>query len=307
MSLENNKIISDHIDSLASEVNRKYPGLMDEYKIKDLLAKYKDSEEDLEKSIIPEIDKHVEDMLYDYKKMMDDIEKVMVLKQKNEIERIQMSDLGDAKTIAYMQSQQLNSLAISQLDSKNDIGKYISDVCTQYPVNSQLLLSNYDNLINDQQLNKVKETLNSGYQNTQNDGTVVNKLQTVEEAKAMLAKYGIKEEELESYVSRIAKGETLEVLKELEQRRKEQEKLEAEKNKDEIKKEENEEEITGTNTFIDSHDQVYTNTLTNTKTRKLVPWKGNGFGYTAMLIAIVSFSVGIISTLTYFVISSIFR
>ena len=59
--------------------------------------------------------------------------------------------------------------------------------------------------------------------------------------------------------------------------------------------------------YEEVNNEVYTIDKKRDKVKRLANPYNNGIGYVAILVAIVSFGIGALSTITYFIISSIFK
>ena len=309
MTMEDkNKLLEEYINSVADETNKRYKGLIDKDRIRELYKKFEDSEDSLQEDIIPEINDIVEKLIEELEDLKRQLEAMMMLREQQELEELRSMNLGGSQEAIYLSEQKLNYMVIGQLESKEDVKKYISNVSSQFPIGAQEIIDNYESIITDEQIEEIKATLSQRYEtNLRNNFSNVS-LGSPEEARAKLSQIGIKDEELESYVDRISRGETLEVLKELtikygpEVIEKINEGKVVTTEKTEEQQKETEEVLEGNTVIFDE----YGNRIINKpKTKTLI--NGNGFGYIATLTAIVSFAVGVISTITYFVVSSIFK
>ena len=67
MNMEDkNKIIEEYIYNISDEINKNYPGLMDDDKISRAIDMFKNSSKDFETEIKPEIKKLAEKVIEDY-------------------------------------------------------------------------------------------------------------------------------------------------------------------------------------------------------------------------------------------------
>ncbi len=310
---EKNKMIEDYIKELALEVNKQYKGLIDEDRIKEIYKKHEDSEKNLKEDILPDINKYVEEIIDEFLELKKKLEELMKLREKQEITELQSMDMNvDKKQEMFLGEQQVNLMIISELDSKDSIKSYIESACSQFPyVNTDEIVESYDSIITKEQIDEIKKTLYQRYEDNLTNYFANSPLKDVETAREKLIAAGIKGEELEDSLKQISEGKTKEVFEQLIDKHGKDflEKL----NVEEIKKEENqeiieeEEQIEGNKVVFDENgNRIYTQTQTKTL-RKVNPYYKNGFGYTALLVAIVSFTIVVISTITYLVISSIFK
>lgn len=308
---DKNKIILEHIYEVAKLVNAEYNGLIDENKIIDMYIYYKDTEKDYELEIVPEIDKKVEEIIAENLKMQKELEDIMKLKQQKEEERLMKEGLGNEFGTWLLCTQTLNYLTIEQLNSKEAIKEYISNVYSQFSgIDSKNIMDSFDSIVTDRQIESIKDTLNKNYENSLMQKYSNIKIGTPEEARAKLMQAGIEKEDIDKVIKGIAKGETIDIIKELESKYG-KEVIENINNGVEVKQEENVEQLeeseyrkyAGEDVRL-NNGQVYTKVNAKTLVKKY-PTNG-GFGFTMMLALLVAFGAGIISTITYLIISSIF-
>lgn len=284
---EKNKRIEEAIQIIADEVNKEYKGLIDKDKIRELYEKYKDSDKSLDEDILPDIKSSIDRVISDYLDLKKNLEDMMNLKMKQESDKLatlssQNIDISEINTT----DQTLNYLVIEQLKSKEDVKKYISDVCSQFPsIDSQAMMDKFDEIISDEQIEEVRNTLNQAYKAELNNKYGNVEIGSPEEARAKLAAYGVSENDIDEFIKRVANGERIEAIAQLAR----------ENGEDVVNAFNKPAEIEAT---LDKRkNKVLTRTLYNP----------NGFGFTVLLVALVSFGIGVISIMTYLVISSIFR
>ena len=283
---DKNDLLYEYINDLYLEVNKQYKGLMDKEKIKELYDKYKDSDKDLKKDIIPEIEDTINKLIDEYIKLKKDLEDMIDLKMKQESEKL--SSLSNSEE-AIANVEMINSMALGQLESKEDLKKYISDVCSKNPsLDSQVLMEKFDSIISDEQVEVIRNELVEKYRTNLNQKYGNIELGTPEEIRAKLASMGVDVTHIDEFVEKVAKGENVEAIAELVQKYGEKvvEQLQEDK-KEEVG-------------FEQIKKEVYTKKLVN-------PYYRDGKGYVAILVAIVAFGVGVISTVTYFIVASIFK
>ena len=295
---EKNKKIEEVLYIISNEVNKEYGGLIDKYRIKELYDKFKNSEKDLQDDIIPEIKDIIEKIISEYVDLKRNLEQMMEMKMKNEKDKL--SSLSNSKAIE-LNEQKINYLVIEQLDSKEDVKKYISNVCSQFPsIDSQTMLDKYDSIISDEQIEEVRSTLSQKYKSELNSKYEDIKIESPEDARAKLIQAGVDSNNIDNFVEKVANGERLEALIQLEKEYGEQAINSLNNSQSETT-----EEVEVEDAILDNtNGQIYLKNKTNVK--RLVKYP-NGFGFTAMLIALVSFGIGVMSAITYFVISSLFK
>ena len=297
---EKNKRIEEAIQIIADEVNKEYKGLIDKDKIRELYEQYKDSDKSLDEDILPEIKGSIEKVVSDYLDLKKDLEDMMNLKMKQESDKL--ATLGDSSAVG-LNEQRINYLVIEQLESKEDVKKYISDVCSQFPsIDSLAMMDTFDEIISDEQIEEVRNTLSQTYKAELNSKYGSIEVGSPEEARAKLAALGVDTNDIEIFVEKVANGERIEAIAQLADRYGEQiiEGLEEPAKVDEIEMSETEVEDA---TLDNTNGQIYIKKKDHV--RRLV--NPNGYGFTIMLVALVSFGIGVISIMTYLVISSIFR
>lgn len=295
---EKNKKIEEALYIISNEVNKEYGGLIDKYRIKELYDKFKNSEKDLQDDIIPEIKDIIEKIISEYVDLKRNLEQMMEMKMKNEKDKL--SSLSNSKAIE-LNEQKINYLVIEQLDSKEDVKKYISNVCSQFPsIDSQTMLDKYDSIISDEQIEEVRSALSQKYKSELNSKYEDIKIESPEDARAKLIQAGVDSNNIDNFVEKVANGERLEALIQLEKEYGEQAINSLNNSQSETT-----EEVEVEDAILDNtNGQIYLKNKTNVK--RLVKYP-NGFGFTAMLIALVSFGIGVMSAITYFVISSLFK
>lgn len=286
MSVEDkNKLLDEYINDLINEVDKQYKGLIDKDKARELYDKYKDSDKDLKEDIIPEIEDTVNKLIDEFLKLKSDLESMMEQKMQQESEKI-LSLNNSEKVLSN--TDMINCMVIGQLETKEEFKKYISDVCSKNPaLNSQDMMDKFDSIISDEQIEEMRETLMQQYKAKLESKYGKVELGSPEEIRNKLAAMGVDINSINEFVEKVAKGENIEAIAQLTEKYGEEvvQKLTEETNEvgyDKIKQE------------------VYTKKLLN-------PYYKNGIGYIALLVAIVSFGIGALSTMTYFIISSMFK
>lgn len=365
MDKENkNKLLEEYIRSLIDEVNEEYPGLLNSDKEREFYESFRDSDKDFKEEIVPELNELAEQIMQDYEELLINLKTVMRLREEQEIEQMRNIEMPIDQQAMFLGSQNLNLLAISQLESKEGIKEYIANACSQFPtVDTQGIIDNYERIINDELIDEVKDSLAEKYQqNLANHyGSAVN--MTPDDARKKLANIGIEGEELERSVTKISKGQTVEVLGELVNKHgegvittlnQEPQQLEEKEEVQEVQEKEPEksagqkfgeaavvggiiggaiagarveksafdkelmptfeyggpQQVLSEEPVLEQNQQVLDpQVLQHQQAKRLVRRPGmpgsSGFGHIAVLVALVSFGIGVISTITYLIVSTL--
>lgn len=130
---EKNKIIEEYIYNISDEINKNYPGLMDEDKISRAIDMFKNSSKDFETEIKPEIKRLSEKVIEDYLEFQKKIMEMMQKHQEEQIEELATLDLNTDKNGIYLSQQQIDLLMIVDLNSKKELQEYFDNICGQFP------------------------------------------------------------------------------------------------------------------------------------------------------------------------------
>ena len=301
---EKNKLLDEYINSLALEVNKKYSGLIDKDKIKELYDKFRDSDKDFKEDIVPDLNKLVEQIMDEFEKLKSDLESMMRLKYESELKSLNSLDMEVDKSSIFLREQQVNLMIISELSTKESLRSYIENACSEFPeINTNEILDNYDSIINEEQIEEIKRTLSQRYEENLINYLSNSPLNNVENARTILEEAGIIGAELESALHLIEEGNARKAFQDL---------IEAhgtefisKLNLEEVNKKETQEQIQEEQVKEDAIDP-----LLNKRNNKVLVRRNpysNGFGYILTLVAIVSFGIGAISVIVYSIISSIFK
>ena len=222
---------------------------------------------------------------------------MMELKMNKESEKL--ASLNNEAVVANEQA--INYLVLNQMESKKELEKYISDVCSQFPsLDSQVMLDKFNKIISDEQVQEMITVLSSRYKVELDKKYGEINIVTPEEARNKLAAMGVDTADIDSFVEKVANGERVEAIMQLAEKY-------GEKVVEELAKPTDVEENVEETKYEDVNNEVYTTDKKHNKVKRLVNPYNSGIGYVAVLVAIVSFGIGVFSTITYFIVSSIFK
>ena len=208
---EKNNYIERYIAELAKEINSRYnTDVVDEEKISRVLAMYKNSEKDLEKEIILEINELAKKVIEDYEKYLRYLEEVMKKKQEEPLEEIATLDLETENNGLYLSQQQIDLLMITDIKTKEDLKRFIEE-CAQFPNMGDMDIKE----LLDKDLEEAKETLYKKYQDSLADYLESDTISNQDKAKAKLQKLGIDGSELEECIQKVKEGHVSEVYETL--------------------------------------------------------------------------------------------
>ena len=130
---EKNKYIEEYTRNLSKNINSQYKTpLIDEDKILRVVKMYKDSDRDLEKEIIPEIDKLAEQLLKDFLEFQERLGEMMKNAPEEPMQETATLDLGTEKNGLYLNQQQIDLLMITEIETPEELSKFVEE-CAQFP------------------------------------------------------------------------------------------------------------------------------------------------------------------------------
>lgn len=202
---EKNKIVEVYIYNISNEINKEYSGLMSNEKISKALEKFKDSSEDLETKIKPEIRRLAAKEIKEYLEFEKDIMEMLGQYPKYQDGELATLDLNTDKNGIYLSQQLIDLLMIVELKSKNDVQEYFYNICGQFPYMKIDDVIPGFNTLPEEELETAKKKLFEEYQ----DGLIgyleYAQMGLAEKAEIKLEKLGISGEERKSCLSILSK------------------------------------------------------------------------------------------------------
>lgn len=213
MNMEDkNKIIEEYIYNISDEINKNYPGLMDDDKISRAIDMFKNSSKDFETEIKPEIKKLAEKVIEDYLEFQKKIMEMMQKHQEEQVEELATLDLNTDKKGIYLSQQQIDLLMIVDLNSKKKLQEYFDNICGQFPYKKIDDVIPGFTAMHEEEIESAKKILFQKYQ----DGLIGylenEQMGIAEKAKVKLEKLGINGEELSLCLSQVSQGNINEVF-----------------------------------------------------------------------------------------------
>lgn len=209
---EKNKIIEEYIYNISDEINKNYPGLMDDDKILRAIDMFKNSSKDFETEIKFEIKRLAEKVIEDYLEFQKKIMEMVQKYQEEQIEELATLDLNTDKNGIYLSQQQIDLLIIVDLNSKKELQEYFDNICGQFPYMKIDDVIPGFTAMHEEEIEICKKILFQKYQ----DGLIGylenDQMGIIEKAKAKLKRLGINGEELSLYLSQVSHGNVDEVF-----------------------------------------------------------------------------------------------
>lgn len=207
-----NKMVEEYIYNISNEINKDYPGLMDDDKISKAIDMFKNSSKNFETEIKPEIKRLAEKAIEDYLEFQKKIIEIMQKHQEEQIEELATLDLNTDKNGIYLSQQQIDLLMIVDISSKKELQEYFDNICGQFPyMKIDDVIPGFTTM-HEEEIESAKKILFQKYQ----DGLIGylenNQMGIAEKAKAKLERLGIKGEELSLCLSQVSQGNVNEVF-----------------------------------------------------------------------------------------------
>ena len=216
---EKNLFIENYINNITKQVNEQYNTvLIDDDKIARGIAMFSNSNMDLEKEIIPQINEIIKNIIEDYLESLKKMQQMIKKSQDEQLGEISTLDLNTDGNGIYLSQQQVDLLLLVELHSKEEIKNYIENVCWQFPnMKTEDLIPNFESL-EDTSLEQVKREIFEKYKQSLVSYLDNDKLSEIEKNRLKLEKMGIKGQELEYCIQQISSGRTNETLSYLNQK-----------------------------------------------------------------------------------------
>ena len=127
--------------------------------------------------------------------------------------------LNTSKNGIYLSQQQIDLLMITELKSKEELKNYVENICGQFPnMTVEDIVSNYRSIQTLDELEEAKKELYKKYQDSLISYLDNAKMNSIEQAKVKLEKFGITAQEQDVCLSFISQGKIDEAYKYLQQR-----------------------------------------------------------------------------------------
>ncbi len=216
---QNNQLIEEYINELVVSINSKYVGLITDEKKKKAIEMFKNSNGDLKSEIIPKINEIAKQMIEDFVKFQNHLAKFTENNQLGKSRELASLQLNTSKNGIYLSQQQIDLLMITELKSKEELKNYVENICGQFPnMTVEDIVSNYRSIQTLDELEEAKKELYKKYQDSLISYLDNAKMNSVEQAKVKLEKFGITAQEQDACLSFISQGKIEDAYKYLQQR-----------------------------------------------------------------------------------------
>lgn len=197
---EKNQMIENYIIAVSNQINSKYPGLIDNDKISEVIDRHINSSKDFELEIKPEVEmleKQVTDEYLEFKKQ---IEKIMKCKEQEHFGELATLSLNTDKNGIFLSPQQIDLLMITEVQTSEELKNYVES-CGQFPnISIEDIIPNF-NLLD---IEKAKEKLFEEYKKSIVSYLEETKMTNKDKARIKLEKMGIDGEELNDYLEKVS-------------------------------------------------------------------------------------------------------
>lgn len=216
---QNNQLIEEYINELVVSINSKYVGLITDEKKKKAIEMFKNSNGDLKSEIIPKINEIAKQMIEDFVKFQNHLAKFTENNQLGKSRELASLQLNTSKNGIYLSQQQIDLLMITELKSKEELKNYVENICGQFPnMTVEDIVSNYRSIQTLDELEEAKKELYKKYQDSLISYLDNAKMNSIEQAKVKLEKFGITAQEQDACLSFISQGKIEDAYKYLQQR-----------------------------------------------------------------------------------------
>ena len=216
---QKNQLIEQYINELVLSINSKYAGLITDEKKKKAIEMFKNSNGDLKSEIIPKINEIANQMIEDFVKFQNHLAKFTRNNQLGKSRELASLQLNTSKNGIYLSQQQIDLLMITELKSKEELKNYVENICGQFPnMTVEDIVSNYRSIQTLDELEEAKKELYKKYQDSLISYLDNAKMNSIEQAKVKLEKFGITAQEQDVCLSFISQGKIDEAYKYLQQR-----------------------------------------------------------------------------------------
>lgn len=216
---QNNQLIEQYINELVLSINSKYVGLITDEKKKQAIEMFKNSNGDLKSEIIPKINEIANQMIEDFVKFQNHLAKFTGNNQLGKSRELASLQLNTSKNGIYLSQQQIDLLMITELKSKEELKNYVENICGQFPnMTVEDIVSNYRSIQTLDELEETKKELYKKYQDSLISYLDNAKMNSIEQAKVKLEKFGITAQEQDACLSFISQGKIEDSYKYLQQR-----------------------------------------------------------------------------------------
>lgn len=211
---EKNQMIENYIIAVSNQINSKFPGLIDDNKISEVIDRFINSSKDFESEIKPEVEMLVKQATDEYLKFKKQIEKIMKYKKHEHFGELAILNLNTDKNGMFLSPQQIDLLMITELQTSEELKKYVES-CGQFPnISIEDIIPNF-NLLD---IEKAKEKLFEEYKKSIVSYLEETKMTNKDKARIKLEKMGIGGEELKDYLEKVSKGKIVDVYQKLGQK-----------------------------------------------------------------------------------------
>lgn len=216
---QKNQLIEQYINELVLSINSKYVGLITDEKKKKAIEMFKNSNGDLKSEIIPKINEIANQMIEDFVKFQNHLAKFTRNNQLGKSRELASLQLNTSKNGIYLSQRQIDLLMITELKSKEELKNYVENICGQFPnMTVEDIVSNYRSIQTLDELEEAKKELYKKYQDSLISYLDNAKMNSIEQAKVKLEKFGITAQEQDVCLSFISQGKIDEAYKYLQQR-----------------------------------------------------------------------------------------
>lgn len=216
---QKNQLIEQYINELVVSINSKYVGLITDEKKKKAIEMFKNSNGNLKSEIIPKINEIANQMIEDFVKFQNHLSKFTENNQLGKSRELASLQLNTSKNGIYLSQQQIDLLMITELKSKEELKNYVENICGQFPnMTVEDIVSNYRSIQTLDELEEAKKELYKKYQDSLISYLDNAKMNSIEQAKVKLEKFGITAQEQDACLSFISQGKIEDAYKYLQQR-----------------------------------------------------------------------------------------
>ena len=218
-SEQKKQLIEQYINELVLSINSKYVGLITDEKKKKAIEMFKNSNGDLKSEIIPKVNEIANQMIEDFVKFQNHLAKFTGNNQLGKSRELASLQLNTSKNGIYLSQQQIDLLMITELKSKEELKNYVENICGQFPnMTVEDIVSNYRAIQTLDELEEAKKELYKKYQDSLISYLDSAKMNSIDQAKVKLEKFGITAQEQDACLSFISQGKIDDVYKYLQQR-----------------------------------------------------------------------------------------
>ncbi len=188
--MERDRLIEEYIWNRSREINKKYPGLLNDEVIERYIQKCKNtslSSDDIKKSV----DRFINEI-----ELYKNVDIYALRSKNNNLGDLAVLNLNNEKNGIYLSQQQIDLLMITELEKKEEVREYVEEICSQFPNKKvEEVIPSF----NDLSLEECKRYLFDAYKNTLIDYISNVTMNPILRLRHKLEQFDINEEDLNAY------------------------------------------------------------------------------------------------------------